>query len=129
MQKLLILFLMAICPLASANWFVLFPSDEYMYFYKKHPKREGERVVKMWSAFSYYHEQSTSAGKMVSYINFSAFDCQSKKVMVILSKISPVRFTASNFYSYDFEQRHDTWTKIRPRSLGDFEWKLACQNE
>ncbi len=127
MKRLLFVALMLICSASHAGWDVLFPSDEYMYFYNKYPAKRESRIVKMWSAISYYKEQPTSAGKIVSYINLSSYDCRNKKIQVMFSKMSPVRFTVSNFDTYKFEQRLDGWSKVSPGSIGDQEWKIACQ--
>ncbi len=126
MKRLLFVALMVTSSASYADWDVLFPSDEYMYFYNKYPARRDSSVVKMWSAISYYNEQSTSVGKVISYINLSSYDCKNKKIRVMFSKMSPVRFTVSNFATYKFEQRLDGWAKISPGSIGDQEWKIAC---
>ena len=131
MKKLIItLTLFLISTETFAEWTKLGDSTDkggYTVYVDLKSIRKAENRVKLWILLDYQNEQRTLGATYLSEKVRREFDCEEEQM----------RTLAFSYFSWNMEKgdlvrsysQPQKWEKIRPDSMDEAEWKLACKTE
>lgn len=131
MKKLIItLTLFLISTETFAEWTKLGDSTDkggYTTYVDLKSIRKAANRVKLWILLDYQNEQRTLGAIYLSEKVRREFDCEEEQM----------RTLAFSYFSWNMEKgdlvrsysQPQKWEKIRPDSMDEAEWKLACKTE
>ncbi|OQW40029.1 MAG: hypothetical protein A4S08_05495 [Proteobacteria bacterium SG_bin4] len=131
MKKLIItLTLFLISTETFAEWTKLGDSTDkggYTVYVDLKSIRKAANRVKLWTLLDYQSEQRTLGATYLSEKVRREFDCEEEQM----------RTLAFSYFSWNMEKgdlirsysQPQKWEKIRPDSMDEAEWKLACKTE
>lgn len=131
MKKLILTLALAfISGEASAEWTKIGGSPDkggYTAYVDLKSIRKAANRVKMWTLLDYQNEQRTLGATYLSEKIRREFDCEEEQMRILAFSLFSWNMEKGDLVrSYSQPQK---WEKIRPDSMDEAEWKIACKTE